>query len=162
MAVKPALLIALLITLGCAAWGLFERRVIQQDEAALAAATAQSAHLRQQADELREQLTTVKHQLDETVKQKLPLTVAFQSSRYGSGLVAVFRNNSPEPLTISVAISDPITHRRRESNFSIDANGLQTIGDSQGWVFSPGQSLQITSSQFGTTEYVVPEPEAKK
>jgi hypothetical protein len=149
--------IVTLLALACAGWGFVEHRGAQRLTDTLAAANGRIAQLQRDLDTMRGQLTATKRQLDESVKLKMPVEVAFRPAPSGSGLIAVFKNNSPEALPISVALINPLTSRRRESNFTIEANGLQSIGESQGWAFAPGQRVQVTNPQFGTAEYTVPE-----
>jgi hypothetical protein len=151
--------IVTLLALACAAWGFVEHRNAQRIADTLTSANSRITQLQHDVDTMREQLNSTKRQLDESVKRKMPVEVVFRPAPSGNGIIAVFKNNSPEALPVSVALINPLTSRRRESNFTIEANSLQSIGESQGWVFTPGQRVTVTNPQFGTADYSVPEPQ---
>ncbi|HVY22577.1 MAG TPA: DUF948 domain-containing protein [Steroidobacteraceae bacterium] len=111
---------------------------------------------------LQTQLTTVSGQLaaattkiNELKQHNMPVTLIFR--RAGNGLVTIFRNNAPTTFDVSVLLINPVNHHSREASLSIPPNGTQSIGEMEGWVFEPGQHIQLTNTQFGTVDYVVPE-----
>jgi hypothetical protein len=101
--------------------------------------------------------TALAAKLNQLAQKTIPVSVLFRPSQSGAGLTAVFKNNAPSPILIGVLLTNPSTNRRREVNLNIPANGIQVIGDAEGWVFAPGHRIQVTHTQFGTIEYAVPE-----
>ena len=75
----------------------------------------------------------------------------------GYYVITIFKNNAPSPLDLSVMLNNPVNHHSREASLSIAANGTQSIGEMEGWIFEPGQHIRLTNAQFGSVDYVVPE-----
>jgi len=149
--------LAVIAALVGSGWGLFEYRRSEHLTNALATATAQNTQLQQQLTNLTQVLATSTDKLNDLARKNMPVSVLFRAAPSGNGLITFFKNNAPAPVEIGVILSNPITNRRREVNLNIAANGLQSIGEAEGWVFVPGHHVQVTHAQFGTVDYVVPE-----
>lgn len=139
------------------AWGVYENRRAAKLAESLSTAQADHAAAAAKATELEQRLAATSSKLDELAKLKMPVSIVFRRTASGSGFNAFFKNNAPEPINVSVLLTNPATNRRRESNLAILANSVQEIGESQGWIFTPGQRILMTHAQFGSVEYVVPE-----
>src|SRR5882672_7059846 len=92
------LAIITLLAFACAFWGFTEHRGSQRQSDAVAAANGRVAQLQHDLDTMREQLSATKRELDESVKRKMPVEVVFRPAPAGNGVIAVFKNNSPEEL----------------------------------------------------------------
>ena len=149
--------IAIVAAVAAAAWGIFEFRHGRQLADELSDLNMKHTQLQHQLSDRDQQLESVTTKLNELAQRTLPVSVLFRPSASGVGLTAMFKNNAPAPVEIGVLLTNPATNRRREVNLSIAANGVQSIGDPEGWTFSPGQRIQVTHSQFGTIYYVVPD-----
>jgi len=149
------LILIIAIVLGVAA--AYEYRHGAILSSTLAQTTQQVTMLQAQADELREQLTSANTRVNELQQRNMPVTLIFRRASSGNGLITVFKNNAPSQLDVSVLLNNPVTHHSREANLSIPANGTQSIGDMEGWVFESGQHIRLTNAQFGSVDYVVPE-----
>lgn len=139
------------------AWGVYENRRAAQLTESLSVAQSAQETATARVSELEHQLTETSAKLDELAKLKMPISIVFRRTSSGSGFNAFFKNNAPESINVSVLMTNPATNRRRESNLAILGNGVQEIGEAQGWVFTPGQRILMTHAQFGSVEYVVPE-----
>lgn len=150
-------LLAALAAVVCFAWALLEYRSASVLAESLAQANNRNAQLQQQITNQTQELKTVAATLSELARKNLPVSVLFRPTPSGSGLMTFFKNNAPSPVELGVVLTNPVTNRRREVNLNIAANGLQSIGEAEGWVFAPGHHVQVTHAEFGTVEYVVPE-----
>ena len=146
-----------IVAIVCAVAAAYEYRHSAQLDSALTQATQQSNRLQSQLNDLSQQLVTVTTKLNELQQRNMPVTLIFRKTASGVGLVTVFKNNAPSTLELSVLLSNPVNHHSREANLSIPANGTQSIGELEGWVFEPGQHIRLTNVQFGSVDYVVPE-----
>lgn len=150
-------LFAFIIALVCGAVAAYEYRHSALLNTGLNDANAQNAKLQEQVATLRSQLDTATADLNELKKHNMPVTLIFRKTPSGNGLITYFKNNAPSPLEVSVLLSNPVNHHSREANLILPANGSQSIGETEGWVFAPGQHIQLTNAQFGSVEYVVPD-----
>lgn len=144
--------LAMIAALGAAA---FEYQRADKLSETLAQANLRTSQVEQQMNTQSQELKTVAAKLEELTKKNLPVSVIFRPSVSGNGMTTFFKNNAPSPIEISVVLSNPVTERRREVNLNIPANGVQSIGEPDGWVFAPGHHIKVTLAQFGTVEYVV-------
>jgi hypothetical protein len=146
-----------LIAIAAVGGAAFEYRRAGQLTDELAQANAHTAQLQQQLDNKAQELKSVAAKFQEVAHKNLPVAIIFRPAPSGNGLITFFKNNAPSPIEIGVVLSNPVTERRREVNLNLPANGLQSIGEADGWVFAPGHHIQVTHAQFGTVEYVVPD-----
>jgi hypothetical protein len=135
----------------------YEYRRAEQLNSDVSQAAARNSHLQQQLDTQTQELKSVSAKLQELARKNLPVSLIFRPSPSGNGLTTFFKNNAPSPVEIGVVLSNPATERRREVNLNLPANGLQSIGEADGWVFAPGHHILVTHAQFGTIDYVVPD-----
>jgi hypothetical protein len=149
--------IAVLATIAALGAAAYEYRRADNLTESLAQANARSAQIQQQMNNQTQELKSVAAKLEELARKNLPVSVIFRPSPSGNGMTTYFKNNAPSPIEIGVILSNPLTERRREVNLNLPANGLQSIGEPEGWVFAPGHHIKVTHAQFGTVEYVVPE-----
>jgi hypothetical protein len=137
----------------CAA--AYEYRRAESLTESLAQANARNEQTQQQMNSQGQELKSVAAKYEELARRNLPVSIIFRPSVSGNGLTTFFKNNAPSPIEISVILSNPVTDRRREVNLNLPANGVQSIGEPEGWVFAPGHHVKVTNAQFGTVEYVV-------
>lgn len=158
--VKPAAsnrgtLVASIVAIVCAVVAAYEYFHSVQLDAMLQQANGQVSGLQSQLTTVSGQLASTMTKLNEVKQRNMPVTLMFR--RAGNGLVTVFKNNAPTTFDVSVLMINPVNHHSREASLSIPPNGTQSIGEMEGWVFEPGQHIQLTNDQFGTVDYVVPE-----
>jgi cell division protein FtsB len=154
---RRATLLLTIIAVAAAIFGAYELRRAEQLATQVASLTSQNATMHNQMATMEQNLQSIADKLSEMSKEKMPVVVVFRPGARG-GLSAFFKNNSPEAITVSVLLTNPLTSRRRESNMTIPANGVSEIGDMEGWVFAPGHHVMVTHAEFGSVEYVVPGP----
>jgi hypothetical protein len=150
-------MLLLLIAIVAAVFGLYEFRRAEQLATQVSNLTTQNTTMQNQIGVVEQNLQSATERLNEVSKEKMPVAVFFRPNTR-EGLSAYFKNNAPEPITVSVLLTNPVTNRRRESNMTIPANGVVEIGDLEGWVFAPGHHVMVTHAQFGSVEYVVSGP----
>jgi cell pole-organizing protein PopZ len=146
---------AVLALIAAAVAAVYEHQRAENLTAALAQANARSEQIQQRMNDQTQELKTVASKFEELARKNLPVSVVFRPAVSGNGLTTYFKNNAPSPIEISVILTNPITDRRREVNLNLPANGVQSIGEPEGWVFVPGHHIKLTHAQFGTVEYVV-------
>jgi len=149
-------IVVMMIAIAAIVWGVYENRRAVNLEGMLSAAQADNATLSGRVAEMEKLMNETAAKLDALTKRKMPVSVIFRRTRSGSGFTAYFKNNAPEPVNVSVLLTNPLTNRRRESNLAILANEVQEIGEAQGWIFTPGQRILMTHAQLGSVEFVVP------
>jgi hypothetical protein len=146
--------LALLIALG---FGAYQYRRAEHLEDSVAHSDATIAQLQQQIITQTQELQAATIKLQDVARRSLPVSVIFRPSPSGTGLTTFFRNNAPATISIGLVLTNPATERRREVNLTLSPNGLQSIGEPEGWVFAPGHRIQISHAELGSVEYVVPE-----
>lgn len=149
------LLAAIIFLVGLGIWSVMEHHRADVQAQMLEIAQQRVATLEKQMTVLQQQLAKTTAKLNDLAQKNLPISVVFRPARSGNGLMTYFKNNSASPIEISVVLTNPATNRRREANLTIQGNSVQEIGELQGWIFAPGQRVQVTNAQFGTVEYVV-------
>ena len=130
-----------LIACAAAGWGMAESRHVTSLERQVSESTAELAIAR--AD------------LQQALKQALPVVVSYREDDSRTGQVAVFSNSLPRPLELIAMCSSPRTGQRKRFNLIIPSNGKVEIGHEDGWRFMPGQRIILSSSQFRPAESVV-------
>lgn len=150
-------LFVLIVAIACGVLAAYEYRHSVQLNTLLNQANDRVTGLQTQLNDLSEQLASATTKLNELQQRNMPVSLIFRKTASGNGLVTVFKNNAPSTFDVSVLLSNPVNHHSREANLSIPANGTQSIGEMEGWIFEPGQHIQLTNAQFGSVDYVVPE-----
>jgi len=147
--------IALLVMLAAIGFAVYENRRAEGLSESLAQATARTEQIQKQMNSQAQELKSVASKYEELARRNLPVSIIFRPAVSGNGLTTFFKNNAPAPIEISVLLTNPATDRRREVNLNLPANGVQSIGEPEGWVFAPGHHIKVTHAQFGTVEYIV-------
>lgn len=154
---KGVLFTAILALVG---FGLaaFEYEQNAKSTAMLKEVTDQAAALQRDLNMAQVDLAKTTDQLNELQQRNMPITLIYRRAANG-GLAVTFKNNSPTTLLVSVLMTNTINHHSREANLSIPGNGVQSIGESEGWTFEPGHRIRLTTAELGSVDYVVPKPE---
>jgi len=134
----------------------FEYQQNAKSSAMLKEATDKGVLLQRDLTNAQAELARTTDQLNELQQRNMPVTLIFRRAASG-GLITTFKNNAPTPLLISVLMVNPLNHHSREADLSIPANGVQSIGEAEGWAFEPGHHIRLTTAELGSVEYVVPE-----
>ena len=150
-------LIAFIVAVVCGVLAAYEYRHSAQLNALLNQANDRVSGLQTQLNTVTEQLASATTRMNELQQRNMPVTLIFRKPASGNGLITVFKNNAPTAFDVSVLLINPVNHHSREASLSIPANATQSIGEMEGWIFEPGQHIQLTNVQFGTVDYVVPE-----
>jgi hypothetical protein len=153
--------LVLLTMIGAIGAAGFEYRRAENLNESLVQSNARNEQIQQQMNIQGQELKSVVSKYEELARRNLPVSIIFRPSVSGNGLTTFFKNNAPSPIEISVILTNPVTDRRREVNLNLPANGVQSIGEPEGWVFAPGHHIKVTNAQFGTVEYVVTDKQGK-
>ncbi len=137
---------------GCA---FYEYRQSMHLDQLLKTSTSELTRAQRQIANLRNELSDTAAKLNELEQRNFPVALSYR--RVGSGLAALFKNNAPTPISFSVSFFNPVNSHHREANLQLPGNGVQSIGEAEGWVFAPGQHIQMTNDTFGSIDYTVPE-----
>jgi hypothetical protein len=86
--------------------------------------------------------------LAEATQPDLPVRVSFRPAWMGQGMVATFRNEATEPISLMVEVRDPQVHRSKSFAFDINPGASADIGHAQGWLVSSGQSLRVAATGY--------------
>lgn len=148
---------AWVIAMLCGAAAAYGFQQVKQLTAKLNDANAQVTSLQSQLQATKAQVESSASEINELKKHNLPVTMIFRRAPTGNGLICIFKNNAPTTFDVSVLLNNPVNHHSREANLSIPANGQQSIGEMEGWVFEPGQHIRLTNVQYGSVDFVVPE-----
>lgn len=99
------------------------------------------------ADRMSRQVDQQQTQIEQLEKPDLPVSVRARRAIFGQGYVVLIHNNIGQTLSVRVTVSragvDP-----RILNMVINPNGLQELGQRQGWAFAPGDSLRMANPRF--------------
>jgi len=153
---SKAALIAWVVALVAIGLAGFEYQKQTNTSAMLKDTAEQLAALQGDLNGAQVELARTTDRLNELQQRNLPITLIFRRAANGNGLMTTFRNNTPAALLVSVLMTNPVNHHSREANLSIPANGIQSIGDAEGWSFEPGHRIRLSTAELGSAEYVVP------
>ena len=134
--------------------GYFLQRAGEQ-ETALAAVRmeASEAHgsaaiARRQVERLTAQVSALQSQLLAAKDAKLPALLDFRAGPPGQGFVAQVENQSTETLPVTVEAQRPSTGDKKSFELSVPPRGIAEIGAGDGWAFTNGDTLTVSSGRF--------------
>jgi len=152
---NKGVLVAAAVALIAIGLALFEYQQNARTSAALKELTDQAAALQHDLNSAQVELAKTTDQLNELQQRNMPITLIYRRAPNGA-LAVIFKNDAPTPLLVSVLMTNPLNHHSREANLSIPANGVQSIGEAEGWAFEPGHRIRLTTAELGSVDYVVP------
>ena len=155
------LLGAIAIAAALAAGYFFQR--VGEREGALAAARvevseAQSKAVitRRQVERLSAQIASLQSQLLKFKDAPLPALLDFRAGGPGKGFVAQVENQSPDALPVTVEAQRPSTGEKKSFELSVPPRGIAEIGAGDGWAFTNGDTLTVSSGQFKPLSLRIP------
>jgi hypothetical protein len=163
IALLLALLIAVLVAvaLGVYAQSLLDERL--QLRAELASRERKLLDLREQltraevaVQEKDAALASREVALADATQPELPVRVSFRPAWMGQGMVASFRNVSPQQLTLMVEFRDSSLKSSRDFAIVVEAGASAEVGHPQGWLVSSGQSVRVSASGFKSVTAFAP------
>jgi hypothetical protein len=132
-------------------------------EQSLAAAEARAADAERGAERAREDAKNLKIELSArdaelaTLREApLPVDVTFRAGRPGTGFIAQLDNRSDEPMLVEVAIRRGATGEDTTVHVEIPARGLGEIGPGTGWAFASGDTLTVRGGTHRPLQLRVP------
>jgi hypothetical protein len=94
--------------------------------------------------------------LADATQPELPVRVSFRPAWMGQGMVASFRNVSPQQLTLMVEFRDSSLKSSRDFAIVVEAGATAEVGHPQGWLVSSGQSVRVSASGFKSVTAFAP------
>jgi hypothetical protein len=85
----------------------------------------------------------------------VPVEVYTRPAYLGSGLVAVFSNQSSSRVTVSVRL-DAKNGENMEFSLDLDPNGREEVGWMEGWAFKSGDTVRVTHRNHSDLTWRVP------
>jgi hypothetical protein len=89
-------------------------------------------------------------------KPPVPVVVTYRNSLVGVGQVAVFSNQAPTQLTVTVDFVSKDKSRRKAAAVDLPPNGTREAGWAEGWAFEPGDTVTVSHSDYSPRTYVTP------
>jgi hypothetical protein len=89
-------------------------------------------------------------------REPVPVVVTLRDSLVGEGKVAVFSNQTPNRLTVTVALENAAKQDRRSGNLDLEPNGTAEIGWMEGWRFESGETAEVSHPSYRSHTYRVP------
>ena len=111
-------------------------------------AQGSAAIARRQVGRLTAQVASLQSQLLTAKDAKLPALLDFRAGPPGQGFVAQVENQSAETLPVTVEAQRPSTGDKKSFELSVPPRGIAEIGAGDGWAFTNGDSLTVSSGQF--------------
>lgn len=81
-------------------------------------------------------------------KGKMPLRVSFRHDTKGSGLVAMFFNDTNRELAASLTVKTPAGGEPKEFKVTLPARGAAEFGETEGWAFNTGDQFVLKHDDF--------------
>ena len=90
------------------------------------------------------------------LREPIPVVVTLRDSLVGEGKVAVFSNQSPNRLTVSLVLENSAKRDRTAANLDLDPNGTAEVGWMEGWTFESGETIEVSHPSYATKRLRVP------
>jgi hypothetical protein len=90
------------------------------------------------------------------LKPPVPVVVTYRNSLVGAGRVAVFSNQAPTRLTVTVEFVSKDKARRKAAAVDLSPNGTREVGWAEGWAFEAGDTVTVSHPDYSPRTYVTP------
>jgi hypothetical protein len=134
-----------------------------EQEGALAAARmeaseaqASAALARRQVERLTAQIAALHSQLLKVKDAALPALLEFRAGPPGQGFVAQVENLSADALPVTVEAQRPSTGEKKSLELTVPPRGVAEIGAGDGWAFTNGDTLMVSSGQLKPLSLRIP------
>ena len=111
---------------------------------------------RRQVERLSAQIASLQSQLLKFKDAPLPALLDFRAGGPGKGFVAQVENQSAEALPVTVEVQRPSTGEKKSFELSVPPRGIAEIGAGDGWAFTNGDTLTVSSGQFKPLSLRIP------
>ena len=78
----------------------------------------------------------------------VPVVITLRQSLWGEGMVAIFSNQTPNRLTISVTVRNDKLNQSKSVNINLDPNGNGEFGWLEGWRFLSGETIIVSHPSY--------------
>lgn len=85
-----------------------------------------------------------------TGKPPVPVVISMRDSAVGEGRVAIFSNQTPNRLTVSVTVENKQLNQRKSVNIDLEPNGNFEFGWLEGWKFVPGETITVAHPNYSS------------
>lgn len=83
-------------------------------------------------------------------KPPVPVVISMRDSLVGEGRVAIFSNQTPNRLTVSVTVENKQLNQRKSVNIDLEPNGNFEFGWLEGWKFLPGETITVSHPNYSS------------
>jgi hypothetical protein len=91
-----------------------------------------------------------KHEEQGAGKPPVPVVISMRDSAVGEGRVAIFSNQTPNRLTVSVTVENKQFNQRKSVNIDLEPNGNFEFGWLEGWKFVPGETITVSHPNYSS------------
>lgn len=78
----------------------------------------------------------------------VPVVISMRESAWGNGMVAIFSNQTPNRLTISVTVRNDKLNQSKSVSINLDPNGNAEFGWLEGWSFKSGETIIVSHPSY--------------
>lgn len=78
----------------------------------------------------------------------VPVVITMRESAWGEGKVAIFSNQTPNRLTITVTVRNDKLNQSKSVNINLDPNGNAEFGWLEGWRFLSGETIIVSHPSY--------------
>jgi|GEM_PF-3587695 len=155
-------LLGAIAAIAALAAGYFFQRVGEQEAALTAArmeaseAQSSASGARRQVERLTAQLASLQSQLLKVKDAPLPALIYFRAGAPGKGFVAQVENQSADALPVTVEAQRPSTGEKKSFDISVPPRGIAEVGADDGWAFTNGDTLMVSSGQLKPLSLRIP------
>jgi|688.fasta_scaffold151478_2 hypothetical protein len=103
-------------------------------------------------------ITTIGHKIpDQPNSQKtpVPVVITLRDSLFGEGMVAIFSNQTPNNLRITVTLENKEKQQTKSGYLDIEPNGKREIGWVEGWKFLNGETITVSHPEYSSFTKIV-------
>ena len=119
-------------------------------------ARSNGAVARRQVERLTAQVGSLQSQLLKFKDAPLPALLDFRAGAPGKGFVAQVENQSADALSLTVEAQRPSTGEKKSFELNVPPRGVSEIGAGDGWAFTNGDTLLVSSGQFKPLSLRIP------
>lgn len=98
---------------------------------------------------------TVATERERPLRGPVPVEISFNRFAGGSDRIGVFTNVSTSDLTVAVDLATATNGRHAQFTFDIPRRGRREIGPRDGWQFTRGDNITLSSGGFETLRLIV-------
>lgn len=88
-------------------------------------------------------------------KTPVPVVITLRDSIVGEGMVAIFSNQTPNKLRITVTLENKEKQQTKSGYLDIEPNEKREIGWVEGWKFIKGETITVSHPEYSSFTKIV-------